>query len=222
MGERGFLIDLDGVLYTGSHAIEGAQEAVHLLESRGCPFRFLSNSTRRSRAGIVQHLQSMGFSINPTLIFTPALAAAAFIRQSGKCRCMLLTTGDVNRDFEEHGIILPKTGPVDHVVVGDAGDAVTYETLNRAFRLVNDGAGLIALEKDRFWMGPDGLLLSAGPIVAALEYATGKSATVMGKPSPDFFGSALAAMGLSTADVTMIGDDIITDIAGARSAGIDR
>jgi len=133
---------------------------------------------------------------------------------------MLLTTGDVNRDFEEHGIILPKTGPVDHVVVGDAGDAVTYETLNRAFRLVNDGAGLIALEKDRFWMGPDGLLLSAGPIVAALEYATGKSATVMGKPSPDFFGSALAAMGLSTADVTMIGDDIITDIAGARSAGM--
>jgi len=87
-------------------------------------------------------------------------------------------------------------------------------------RLLLDGALLIALEKDRVWMAEDGLSLSAGPFVAALEYATGREAHLVGKPSPDFFGLALQALGIPAGEVAMVGDDIRTDIGGARRAGM--
>jgi len=106
------------------------------------------------------------------------------------------------------------------VVVGDAEDGFTYDRLNRAFRLVMEGARIIALEKDRYWMGADGLCLSAGPFVAALEYATGAVAEVVGKPSSDFFEIALAGMGASAQETAMIGDDINTDVGGAKNLGM--
>jgi HAD superfamily hydrolase (TIGR01458 family) len=106
------------------------------------------------------------------------------------------------------------------VIVGDAGDMISYESMNRAFRHLMNGADLLALEKDRYWMAPEGLSLSAGPFVTALEFATGKTATLMGKPSKSFFELALQDMGLSQGDVVMIGDDIHTDIAGAHMSGI--
>jgi HAD superfamily hydrolase (TIGR01458 family) len=92
--------------------------------------------------------------------------------------------------------------------------------MNLAFRLLLDGAILLALEKDRFWMGRDGLLLSAGPFVAALEYASGKSAEVIGKPSPQFFRLALDSMDAVPGESAMIGDDILTDIGGAMALGM--
>jgi len=109
---------------------------------------------------------------------------------------------------------------VQYVVVGDAGDLLTYASLNGAFRNLLRGADLIALEKDRSWMGADGMMLSAGPFVTALEYASGKSARVMGKPSPDFFALALASLGVQPGQAVMIGDDVVTDVGGAISCGL--
>jgi len=97
---------------------------------------------------------------------------------------------------------------------------MTYDLLNAAFRAVTGGAEIIALEKDRYWMAPDGFMLSAGPFVAALEFAAGKTATVMGKPSKAFFDMALRDMDLRPDQAVMVGDDIITDIAGARKTGM--
>jgi HAD superfamily hydrolase (TIGR01458 family) len=139
---------------------------------------------------------------------------------AGKHRCLLLTTGDVHLDFEQWCEKSQDATHIDYVVVGDAGEAMTYGALNRAFRALSGGAELIALEKDRSWMAQDGLMLSAGPFVAALEFATGKTATVMGKPSRQFFEMALSDMNLTADKVVMIGDDILTDIAGARKAGM--
>jgi len=108
----------------------------------------------------------------------------------------------------------------DYVIIGDAGDKVTYAALNHAFRCLMEGAELIALERDRYWMDRDGLSLSAGPVVAALEMAAGTTATVVGKPSKEFFGLALHDMGLTEGDAAMVGDDVFTDIGGAQAAGI--
>ena len=108
------------------------------------------------------------------------------MKKTGRTRYYLLATGDVDRDFEE----IKNTGPdakPDWVIIGDAGDKITYDSMNTAFRFLMDGAELLALENDRYWMAADGLSLSAGPIVKALEYATGKTAMVMGKPSRNFF-----------------------------------
>jgi HAD superfamily hydrolase (TIGR01458 family) len=218
-GIQGFLIDLDGVLYVGDKPLKGAQAAIGNLREKGYTLRFVSNTTRKCRNTIAGRLSAMGFDIPEEYIFTPPLAAIAHMKKTGKRHCHLLTTGDVDRDFE-HACVQDTSTKKDYVIVGDAGEMMTYDNLNMAFRHLMDGAELIALEKDRYWMAHDGLSLSAGPFVEALEFATGKTATVMGKPSKAFFDLALCDMGLPSSQVAMIGDDIISDIGGAHRAGM--
>jgi len=215
---RGFLLDLDGVLYVGNQPVPGAVQALQSLREQGLSIRFVSNSTRRSRASVARRLRTMGFPIDDHEILTPAVAAASMLGREGKT-AFLITTGDAPRDFEDAGIAMADDHP-DAVVVGDAGDRFTYELLNRAMRMILSGARLIALERDRTWMGEDGLMLSAGPFVAALEYATGKEATCVGKPSPGFFSTAVEGLGIPASAAGMVGDDIETDIGGAQRCGM--
>lgn len=215
---KAVLIDLDGVLYQGGAAIPGACEAIAYLTEKKIPFRCISNTTRKCRETICSQLSAMGFDIPAGYIFTPPCAAVTYMRESGRTRFYLLTTGDVYRDFAGAGS--HDTQAADIVIVGDAGDTVSYHNLNTAFRLLMDGAELIALEKDRYWKAEEGLSLSAGPFVSALEYATGKTAIVMGKPSKNFFDLALTDMHLRPCDVAMIGDDLFTDVGGAQAAGM--
>jgi HAD superfamily hydrolase (TIGR01458 family) len=110
------------------------------------------------------------------------------------------------------------------VVVGDMGEAWDFATLNRAFHQLMDGADLLALQRDRYWLRGDALALDAGPFVAALEYATGKSAALCGKPSAAFYRAALASLPAAAAaaprDVVMVGDDLWGDVEGAQRAGL--
>jgi len=219
-GIDAFLIDLDGVLYTGAAPIPGGAETLALLDRLGYRVVFLSNTTQRSRGSIQAKLQSMGIPVDHASIFTPPVAAVALIEEEGGGRCRLFTTGDVHHDFVSPAIEVRPSGRVDYVVIGDAGDRWTDALLTDAFRCVQDGASLLALEKDRYWMGSDGLRLSAGPYVAAIEYATGATATVLGKPSPQYFHRALQTLGVSPEQAAMIGDDIVTDVGGAQQAGL--
>jgi HAD superfamily hydrolase (TIGR01458 family) len=219
MDVRGFLIDIDGVLVVGGKPVEGAVRTLETLKERGYAFRCVSNSTRRSRATLASQLQEWGFAIPAAMIYTPPSAAIAHILLSGRRQCHLVSTGDIDSEFERAGIPLSDS-EVDFVIIGDAGDRFTFSALNRAFRLLLAGADLLALERDRYWMGAGGLMLAAGPFVAALEYATGKTALVMGKPSPRFFAMALADMGLSAGEAAMFGDDVVTDIGGAKQCGM--
>ena len=174
-----FLIDVHGVLYIGKKPIPGAQETIRLLREKGCRFRFVSNATRNCRRTLYDRLCSMGFDISEDELFTAPQAAINYVRMCGKNRCYLLATGDVRKDFEGAGIALTAQDP-DFVVVGDAGDNFSFDGMNHAFRLIMDGASLIAMEKDRYWMSESGLSLSAGAFVAALEYSSGKQATLDG------------------------------------------
>lgn len=216
---RAFLIDLDGVLYVGKSPIKGAKECLKLLDDRGYGYRFVSNSTRRCRASVAERLKGLGYNVPADYIFTPPLAAIDHMKKTGKDRCFLLTMGDVRTDFEAAGVTVAEKD-VDFVIVGDAGPEFTFEGLNKALRLILDGAEILALEKDKYWMEPDGLVLSTGPFVAALEYATGKRAMLMGKPSIEFFGMALKDLDAKPNDAAMIGDDIITDVGGAQRLGM--
>jgi len=216
---RAFLIDLDGVLYTGNNPYPGVKECLQKMEELGYGYRFVSNSTRRARDSVAARLQGLGYDIAARQIYTPPLAAIEHIRKSGKERCFLLTMGDVHRDFEQAGICISDKD-VDYVVMGDAGDGFTFGRLNQALRLILDGAQILALEMDRYWSEPQGLVLSTGPFVAALEYATGKKALLMGKPSSDFFQLALRDLRISPEEAAMIGDDILTDVHGAQEMGM--
>jgi HAD superfamily hydrolase (TIGR01458 family) len=210
----GLLVDLDGTLYVGDEPVEGAREAIGKLKAGGLLLRYVTNTTRKPRREVREHLLSLGFEVEVAEIFTPARAAAGLI---GDRSCFPLVDASLLEDLG--GITLTEDRP-DRVLVGDLGEGFTYERLNAAFRCLMDGAGLIALQKNRYWRREDGLALDAGPFVAALEYASGKSATVVGKPEKSFFRLALEDLRLGSHEVAMVGDDAEADVAGAQAAGL--
>lgn len=216
---KGVLLDIDGVLYTGDCPVPGAAKAIRFLEENEIPFRCVSNTTRKSRASISERLKGYGLEIPEEYIFTPAASVVSILKENNIRKCFLLTCGDVGNDILKDGIT-ESGSDAGAVVIGDAGDNFDYSSLNTAFRLLNGGALFYALEKDRYWMDSDGLSLSAGPFVYGLEYATGRSACLVGKPSSAFFEKALESMNVNAPEAVMVGDDINSDVGGAQSAGI--
>jgi HAD superfamily hydrolase (TIGR01458 family) len=211
---KGLLVDLDGTLYVGDEPVEGAREAIDRLESSGLMLRYVTNTTRKPRRQVSEHLHSLGFEVEEAEIFTPARAAAGLI---GDKSCFPLVDESLLEDLG--GVTLAEDRP-DYVLVGDLGEGFTYDRLNAAFRRLMNGAELIALQKSRYWRTEAGLSLDAGPFVAALEYASGKSATVVGKPEKGFFRLALEDLGLGPHEVAMVGDDAEADVTGAQAAGL--
>lgn len=215
---RSVLFDIDGTLFTGTTPIPGAAETIRYLIDRKIPYRYISNGTRRARASVLEKLKHFHLPIREEEIITPAIAAIQFLRNHGKHNCTLLSCGDVADDFISSGITL--TEDADVVIIADAGENFSHKSINRIFRQIMGGAHLIALEKDRFWMDTDGYTLGAGPFVVGLEYATGATATLIGKPSRDFFHMALNSMDAEPDSTLMIGDDINTDIGGGGASGL--
>lgn len=214
---RALLIDLDGVLYVEDEPIPGAKDAVAALRDQGLGLRFVTNTTARSHRQTLERLERLGFGVADEELVTPAALARRRCEEAGHDRVALIMNEDVKRDFE--GLTETDDGP-GAVIMGDLGAAFGFEILNRAFRLVMDGAELIALQKNRFWLTPDGLSLDAGPFVAAIEYATGREALVVGKPSAAFFELILADLGADPDEAAMVGDDVETDVGGAMRAGL--
>ena len=207
-------MDLDGTLYIGDEPVEGAREAVGRFRASGIAVRYVTNTTRKPRRWVCEHLLSMGFEVKEAEVFTPARAAAGLI---GDRSCFPLVDESLLEDLE--GVSFTQDHP-DYVLVGDLGGGFTYDRLNTAFRLLVDGARLLALQKNRYWRREDGLALDAGPFVAALEYASGEKAVVVGKPERGFFELALREMGLAPYEAAMVGDDAESDVAGAQEAGL--
>lgn len=215
---RGILSDIDGVLHISMQPIPGAAQTLTWLEQHGYATYFVSNTTVMARATLAQKLQQIGLPVPEDHLITAPVAAASYIRQHhpGQ-RCWLLTKGDTARDFE--GIDLVDTR-ADVIVLGGAEELLTYEAMNAAFRMLMDGATLLALHKNMYWKTKDGLQLDSGPYVRALEIATGKDALVLGKPAAAFFEQALDAIGCSASESIMVGDDIENDVGGAQKAGL--
>jgi HAD superfamily hydrolase (TIGR01458 family) len=213
----GLLIDLDGVLYVEDEPIDGASDAVQSFRDRDLGLRFVTNTTARSRRQTLERLERLGFGVSEEELVTPARLARQRCEEEGHERVALIMNERIKEDFEG---LTEADESVDAVIMGDLGDAFSFEILNRAFRLVMDGAELIALQKNRFWMTPDGLSLDAGPFVAAVEFASGTEAVVVGKPAPAFFALVLGELGTDPSETAMIGDDVETDVGGAMREGL--
>jgi HAD superfamily hydrolase (TIGR01458 family) len=213
---RAALIDLDGVLYVEDEPIAGAREAVERLRAAGLALRFVTNTTARSRSHTFDKLDRLGFDAADEELVTPAALAVAHCARRGLRRVALVMNEEVKRDFAG----LEEADDAQAVIVGDLGDAFGYDVLNRAFRLVIAGAELIALQKNRYWLRADGLSLDVGPFVAALEYATGREAYVVGKPARGFFDEVLRGLRVDADAAAMVGDDVESDIGGAMRAGL--
>lgn len=216
-GVRALLIDIDGVLYVEDEPVAGARDALARLRASGLGMRFVTNTTARSRGRTLEKLRQLGFDVADGELVTPAALALAHCRERCHHRAALVMNDDVKRDF---ATLEDVERDADVVIIGDLGDAFSYDVLNRAFRLVMDGAELVALQKNRFWLTADGLSLDVGPFVAALEYATGQEAFVIGKPAGAFFALSLDQLAVDADAAVIVGDDIESDIGGALHAGL--
>jgi HAD superfamily hydrolase (TIGR01458 family) len=219
-GVRALLVDLDGVLYVEDAPVPGAVDAVAALRGGGVGLRFVTNTTQRSRAHTLDKLERLGFGVADEELITPAVLAVEHCRGRGHERVALLMADDVKADLS--GLTEADEGDdaVDAVIVGDLGERFDYAVLNRAFRRLLDGAELVALQRNRYWLRGDGLALDVGPFVAALEYAANVEAVVVGKPAAAFFTLAVGQLGAQPAEAAMVGDDVESDVAGALRAGL--
>ncbi len=219
---RGVLLDLDGVLYVGDRLLPGARETLGWLEARGIQRRFLTNTSTKSVGELVEKLNRLGLTVQEDEVFSAVSATRAYLEEAcggnpGETRVALLIRDAAKEDFAGFA---EGTEEADYVVVGDIGAAWSYDLLNRVFRMIMNGARLVAMHRNRYWEGDDGLRMDIGAFVAGLEYVTGKKAVVVGKPSEAFFGLALSSMRMEKGEVVMVGDDVSSDIGGSQAAGI--
>jgi phospholysine phosphohistidine inorganic pyrophosphate phosphatase len=226
LGASALLLDLDGTLYVSGAAVPGAQETVAALRRAAIPFRFVTNTTSRPRAGLVERLQGYGFAAAPEEVLTPVIAAARIARARDCAVVAPFLPLPALVDLPEFELVGGTSGlPADRtpqaVLIGDLAEQWTYALMQEAFAYVLDGALLIALSRDRYWRRGGVLALDAGPFVAGLEYATSRSAILAGKPSPEFFHAAVASLPPGSADtgLAMIGDDLWSDVRGAQESG---
>jgi len=214
----GLIVDIDGTLLVHDLAVTGAAELLARCARRSMPYRLVTNTTRRSRASTAAALGRAGLDVPEELVLQPAVLARQLILDSGRRRAGLLVPEEVRADLA--GIEEDSRHP-DWVLVGDIGRRFDFDTLNQAFRWLRAGARLLALHKNPCWSpsAEEGWVLDAGAFVAALEYAAGVQAQVVGKPSPEFFRLALRDMGLEASRVLVVGDDVGSDGRGGASAG---
>jgi HAD superfamily hydrolase (TIGR01458 family) len=211
---KAVLCDIGGVLYIEDKAVPGAVDAVKRIKEH-YPMRFLSNTTQVRARQIVETLQDFGFDIKKEEIITALDTTKAFL-QKEKSSAYYLLTDDAKSLFDDI-----KDLPCRYVVVGDAQENFSYEHMNKAFRLLQDGASLLAIAKNRYFKSSDGKLsLDTGAFVSALEFSSGKEAHVIGKPSKKFYHKACKLLGVLPEEALMIGDDIVSDIRGAHDAGL--
>jgi len=213
---RGLLADMDGVWFVDEQPIPGASDALAAVRARGIPLRIVTNTTTRTRAQLAARMQRMGLGIAEHEIINSPTAAVLHLRERGVRRVRLVVSDAIVGEFAEFET---STAP-EVIVMGDIGERWDYRLMSELFHQVLAGAEIVALHKGRYWQVGDGLALDIGAFVAGLEYATGTTATVIGKPSPQMYRAALADLGLAAHDVVMIGDDIHHDVAGAQAAGI--
>lgn len=214
MALRGVLLDIAGVLYEGRAAIPGARAALAALRQTGLPLRCVTNTSRQPARLLRKALGEFGFDIAEEEIFTATRALVAHLRAHA-LRPLLLVHPALDEEFA--GL---QQDPCNAVVVGDAAERFTYEGLNAAFRLILDGAPLLAIAANRYFRDDDAMSLDAGPFVAALEYAARTRAVLFGKPAPAFFHAVLADLRIDPQEAVMIGDDVEADVNGALAAGI--
>ncbi len=218
-----FLFDLDGVFYKGkeSRVKIGGARAIEALRDRGRKLYILTNNSTDSAATVHSRLTEFGIPVRREEVLTSGLLTAEYLRdRHGKVDYFLVGEKGLEEEMRKCGHRRVDDEEADFVVVG-LDRKITYKKLDQASGLARNGAGIVATHVSRLYMYKTGPAMATGPLVKAIEYASGKRATVIGKPSPLMFRIALERAGTEADDAVMIGDQADTDIAGAARAGID-
>ena len=214
------LLDVDGVLHVSGEPIVGGAEAVGRLRQAGHRIRFVTNNTTQARAQLADELRAIGIELSDDELQTTPRAAARVLK--GR-RVLAMTMAAILDDLEGVEVVGEEA---DAVLLGGADETpetnrvFSYMNLARAFAELDAGAELYCLHRNRWWQTSRGPLLDAGAFVAGLEYAAGVQATLLGKPSPSYFAAALEALDADPEMAWMVGDDVESDVAGAKGVGM--
>jgi HAD superfamily hydrolase (TIGR01458 family) len=217
-GVEAVLLDIDGVLVTSWEPLPGAVETIAWLRENDVRFRLITNTTTHTRAALAKTLADAGIAVSADEIVTAVVATGSYLRTAHPgARVLVLSDGDASSDLEGVDVV---EDDADVVVLGGAYEGFDYPAMNRVFRMIMDGAPLVAMHRNMYWRTNEGLQLDGGAFVAALEEATGTRAVVCGKPAREYFTSALDGLGVSPERTAMVGDDLESDVIGAQDAGL--
>ena len=232
-GVRGLVLDADGVIVLRGEPLPGSIEAIGRLQERRIPFRVVTNFSQLHRETLAGWFGEARLVIEPDRIITATSATAAYTlgRHPGGV-LFVLAAADARREFDGQRLVTADEadgmtpGTVAAVVIGDAGDDLSYRNLDVAFRLVRNGAELLAMHRNPWWLTPKGETLDAGAFVVGLEFATGQPARTLGKPSPVVFRQAVAGLAADLGErvarhsFAMVCDDPRADVAAAQRVGL--
>jgi HAD superfamily hydrolase (TIGR01450 family) len=220
---RAVALDLDGVVYEGEHVIEGAVETIDMLREWGIDVYFVTNNSGKKRASLAAKLNTMGIISNVDHILTSGYSAAILIDRlsvSRDERILIIGSNELEEEIALlNGNVIHEL-PADILVVG-FDKAFNYERLSLGLNALRQGATFVACNRDRvFPVGNDQVLPACGPIVAALEWASGREADyVAGKPNSMMLEWIAQERGFKPHDILVVGDTIESDIAMAIQFG---
>ena len=217
--KKGFICDMDGVIYHGNRLLPGVKEFVDWLYREGKNFLFLTNSSERSPKELQQKLRRMGLDVDEQHFYTSAQATARFISsQAPGCSAYVIGGAGLIMALHDEGITMNDVDP-DYVIIGE-GNSYNYENILRAVRLVLKGARLIGTNSDLTGPSEDGIIPACRAMIAPIEMATGQSAYFVGKPNPLMMRTGLRILGVHSADAVMIGDRMDTDVISGMESGM--
>ena len=218
--KKGFICDMDGVIYHGNRLLDGVTEFVNWLTENNKKFVFLTNSPEKTPHELSMKLERMGLSVDPDHFYTSAMATAAFLAtQKPGCTAYVIGEAALSKALYDQRIYMNDVDP-DYVVVGETR-TYCFEKIEKAIALVNKGAKLIGTNPDTTGPTEHGIMPATGSLVAPIEIATGKKAYFVGKPNPLMLRHGLRKLGCHSEEIAFIGDRMDTDIIAGIESNVD-
>jgi NagD protein len=218
--KKGFICDMDGVIYHGNRLLPGVHEFVDWLKEQDKSYLFLTNSSERSPMELQQKLTRMGLAVDESHFYTSALATARFLAsQSPGCTAYIIGAPGLHNALYNVGIAMNDVNP-DYVVVGETKN-YTFDYITRAVHHVRNGARLIGTNPDMTGPTEEGIAPACRALIAPIELATGRSAYFIGKPNALMMRTGLRMLGVHSDEAVMIGDRMDTDILAGIETGLD-
>ncbi len=217
--KRGFICDMDGVIYHGNHLLSGAAEFIQWLQEEEKQFLFLTNNSGYTPKELQQKLARMGLDVSEKHFYTSALATAAFLKeQAPGCSVFAIGEAGLLNALYDAGITMNDVNP-DYVVVGE-GRAYSLDALTKASNLVLNGAKLIGANSDVSGPIENGIAPACRALIAPIEMTTGTQAYFCGKPNPLMMRTGLRLLSCHSEDAVMVGDRMDTDVISGLESGM--
>jgi NagD protein len=217
---KSYLVDMDGVLVTGSQLIPGADLFVRRLQERGARYLVVTNNSMYTQADLQHRFRVAGLEIPAAHFYTSALATARFLdSQRPRGTAYAIGAAGLTTALHDVGYVLSSHQP-DYVVLGET-TAYSYEQITQAVRLIRAGARFVATNPDPNGPAEGGIAPATGAVAALIERASGIRPYYVGKPNPLMMRTALRYLQVHSEDSVMVGDRMDTDVVAGLESGME-